>query len=80
MIVAAIGYPIWGYLFDRFARPRLLALASMLWGATTALSAMATTFPAFLIARGSTGIDDSSYPGLFSLTADYFSPARYAAG
>ncbi|MCC7209160.1 MAG: MFS transporter [Anaerolineae bacterium] len=74
LIVAALGYPIWGYLFDRHARPKLLALASVLWGLTTALSAVVTTFPAFLITRGSTGIDDSSYPGLFSLTADYFSP------
>lgn len=74
LIIAAIGYPVWGYLFDRFARPGLLALASMLWGATTALSAVVTTFPAFLTARGSTGIDDSSYPGLFGLAADYFGP------
>lgn len=74
LVVAAIGYPIWGYLFDRFARPRLLAVASFIWGATTMLSAVVTTFPAFLVARGSTGIDDSSYPGLFSLTADYFNP------
>jgi MFS family permease len=28
----------------------------------------------FLVTRGSTGIDDSSYPGLFSLIADYFGP------
>jgi len=74
LVVAAIGYPVWGYLFDRYARAKLLALASFIWGITTTLSAAAGTFPAFLLTRGSTGIDDSSYPGLFSLVADYFPP------
>lgn len=32
------------------------------------------TYPAFLATRASTGIDDSSYPGLFSLVSDYFGP------
>lgn len=27
-----------------------------------------------MITRSSTGIDNSSYPGLYSLLADYFSP------
>jgi MFS family permease len=51
-----------------------LALASFLWGSTTWLSAIAPTYPTFLVTRASTGIDDSSYPGLFSLVADYFGP------
>ncbi len=74
LIVGAIFYPIWGYLYDRFARPKLLALASFIWGSTTWLSAIAPTYPAFLATRASTGIDDSSYPGLYSLVADYFGP------
>jgi MFS family permease len=32
------------------------------------------TYPAFVAARASTGIDDSSYPGLYTLIADYFEP------
>lgn len=75
LIVGAILYPIWGYLYDRFARARLLALASAIWGATTWLSAIAPTYPSFLATRASTGIDDSSYPGLYSLMSDYFGPA-----
>ncbi|MDX1612819.1 MAG: MFS transporter [Candidatus Promineifilaceae bacterium] len=75
LIVGAFLYPIWGYLYDRFARSKLLALASFIWGSTTWLSAIAPTYPAFLASRASTGLDDSSYPGLFSLVADYFSPA-----
>jgi MFS family permease len=74
MIVGAIFYPVWGYLYDRYARPKLLALASLIWGATTWLNAIAPTYPAFLITRSSTGVDDSSYPGLFSLVSDYFGP------
>ncbi|MGD8458177.1 MAG: MFS transporter [Anaerolineales bacterium] len=74
LIVGTILYPVWGYLYDRYARAKLLALASFIWGSTTWLSAIAPTYPAFMVTRASTGIDDSSYPGLFSLIADYFEP------
>ncbi len=75
LVVAAVFYPLWGYLYDQYARSKLLALASFLWGSTTWLSAIAPTYPAFLASRASTGIDDSSYPGLYSLISDYFGPA-----
>jgi MFS family permease len=74
LIVATILYPIWGYLYDRYARAKLLALASLIWGVTTWFSSVVRTYPAFLITRSSTGIDDSSYPGLYTLIADYFGP------
>ncbi len=74
LVVATVLYPIWGYLYDRYARAKLLALASFIWGATTWLSSIVKTYPAFLATRASTGIDDSSYPGLYSLVADYFGP------
>lgn len=74
LIIGTILYPIWGYLYDRFARAKLLALASLIWGATTWLSAFVRTYPQFLLTRASTGVDDSSYPGLYSLVADYFPP------
>ncbi len=74
LVVATILYPVWGYLYDRYARDKLLALAAFVWGTTTWLSAIVRTYPQFLITRGSTGIDDSSYPGLYSLIADYFGP------
>jgi MFS family permease len=74
LIVGAVLYPIWGYLYDRYARSKLLALASFIWGSTTWLSAIAPTYGAFLATRATTGIDDSSYPGLYSLIADYFEP------
>ncbi|MFP4440730.1 MAG: MFS transporter [Chloroflexaceae bacterium] len=74
LLVGAVFYPIWGYLYDRFSRARLLALAAFIWGTTTWLSARAPTFPLFLASRASTGVDDASYPGIFSLVADYFGP------
>ncbi|HBG74285.1 MAG: MFS transporter [Chloroflexi bacterium GWB2_49_20] len=74
LIIGTILYPIWGYLYDRFARAKLLALASFIWGATTWFSSIVRTYPQFLGTRATTGIDDSSYPGLYSLVADYFPP------
>lgn len=74
LLVGAVLYPLWGYLYDRYARAKLLALASFIWGITTTLNASAPTYPFFLATRASTGIDDSSYPGLHSVIADYFGP------
>jgi MFS transporter, Spinster family, sphingosine-1-phosphate transporter len=74
LIVGAVLYPLWGYAYDRFSRSKLLSLASFIWGSTTWISAIAPTYPLFLATRASTGIDDSSYPGLFSLISDYFGP------
>lgn len=74
LIVGAIFYPLWGYLCDRYSRAKLLALASFIWGSTTWLNAIAPSYSFFLVTRASTGIDDSSYPGMYSLISDYFAP------
>lgn len=74
LVVGAVFYPLWGYLYDRYARSKLLALASLIWGSTTWLNALAPNYSTFLVTRSSTGIDDSSYPGLYSLVTDYFAP------
>ena len=74
IIVSALLYPVWGYLYDRYARAKLLSLASFIWGATTWLNALARSYGVFLATRASTGIDDSSYPGMYSLLSDYFGP------
>ena len=76
LVIGAIFYPLWGYLYDRYSRGKLLSLASFIWGATTWLSAIAPSYNTFLVTRASTGVDDSSYPGLYSLIADYFSPEK----
>jgi len=74
LVVATVFYPIWGYLYDRYARPKLLALAAFIWGATTWMSSLVQSFGLFRITRASTGIDNSAYPGLYSLISDYFGP------
>ncbi len=74
ILVSAVLYLVWGYLYDRYARAKLVALASLIWGSTTWLNALAPNYPTFLATRATTGIDDSSYPGIFSLLSDYFSP------
>ena len=80
LIVGTVLYPVWGWLSDKYNRAKLLAAASFIWGSTTWLSALAPYFhnPArfsdFLVTRSSTGIDDSSYPGMYSLISDLFSP------
>lgn len=74
LVVGFLLYPVWGWLSDKYNRAKLLALASLVWGATTWVSAIAPNFGTFLVTRSSTGIDDSSYPGLYSLVSDYFGP------
>jgi MFS family permease len=76
LLVGGIFYPIWGYLYDRFARPKILALAALIWGSTTWLSAIAGSFGIFVATRASTGIDDASYPGAYSMVSDYFEPTK----
>jgi len=76
LLVGAILYPLWGYLYDRFSRVKLLSLASAIWGGTTMLNASAPSYPFFLVTRASTGIDDASYPGLYSMVSDLFGPER----
>ncbi len=74
LIVGSALYPLWGWLNDKYNRGKLLALASLIWGSTTWFSAIAPTFSSFMVTRSSTGIDDSSYPGMYSLISDLFSP------
>jgi MFS transporter, Spinster family, sphingosine-1-phosphate transporter len=74
LIVGSVLYPLWGWLNDKYNRGKLLALASLIWGSTTWFSAIAPTFNSFLVTRSSTGIDDSSYPGMYSLISDLFHP------
>lgn len=74
LVVGSVLYPVWGWLNDKYNRAKLLALASFIWGSTTWLSAIAPNFNVFLVTRSSTGIDDSSYPGMYSLVSDLFTP------
>lgn len=74
LVVGSVLYPLWGWLNDKYNRGKLLAIASFIWGSTTWLSALAPNFKTFLVTRSSTGIDDSSYPGMYSLISDLVQP------
>ncbi|MHB8106963.1 MAG: MFS transporter [Candidatus Cryosericum sp.] len=74
LVTGGLLFPLWGYLFDRFSRTRLLSIAAAIWGATTWCSAIAPTYGWFVATRAATGIDDASVPGVYSLLADTFEP------
>jgi predicted MFS family arabinose efflux permease len=75
-IVAVIFMPVWGYLFDRYARPPLAALASAIWGGTTILSTFSTNYLELAFTRALTGIDNESYSGIYSFLGDSFPPEK----
>jgi len=58
VILAVIFMPLWGYFFDKFARPPLVALASAIWGVTTILSTFSRNFMELVVTRALTGIDN----------------------
>ncbi|PLJ78229.1 MFS transporter [Infirmifilum sp. SLHALR2] len=74
VLVAAVLYPVWGYLYDRYSRKILAGLAALIWGFTTIFNALSRTFSQFFATRLATGIDDAAPPGIYSLVADYFEP------
>ena len=60
LLVGGVLFPVWGYLFDRYSRARLIALAAAIWGATTWFSAISPSYGWFVTTRASTGVDDAS--------------------
>jgi predicted MFS family arabinose efflux permease len=67
-------YPVWGYLYDRYSRKKLIALSGVIWGVTTWLNTVPRTFAGFFVTRTLTGIDDTPPSGMNSLVSDYFPP------
>jgi len=75
ILVAAVLYPVWGYLADRYSRRLLASAAAIIWGLTTLVNASARSFEQFFATRLFTGIDDAAPPGIRSLLFDYFEPS-----
>ena len=75
LLVGAVLYPLWGYLYDRFAAPScwpwLRSSGVLPPGSEQSPPHILPSLPA----APSTGIDNSSYPGLYSLISDYFGPS-----
>ncbi|MDW8034112.1 MAG: MFS transporter [Nitrososphaerota archaeon] len=78
IIVAVIFMPLWGYLFDKYKRPPLVALASTIWGSTTIFSTFSRNYVELITTRSITGIDNQATSGLMSFLGDYFPPEKRA--
>jgi len=63
---------LWGYLFDRHSRVKILALISFFWGVTSWLVGISPTLATYLVSSASGGIDNLSISGVFSLVGDFF--------
>lgn len=67
MLVAAYvpGYvlfsPIFGYLGDRYNRPKLMAFGVFLWSLATLLTGASSSFTLFLLARLLVGVGEASF-------------------
>lgn len=75
-LVAVIFMPLWGYLFDKYARPVLAALASAIWGGTTVFSTFSRNYVELAFTRALTGIDNEVSSGIVSFISDHFPPER----
>lgn len=78
ILVAVAFMPLWGYLFDKYARPPLVALASAIWGCTTMFSTFSANYTQLILTRSATGIDNQATSGLMSFLGDYFPPEKRA--
>jgi MFS family permease len=56
--------PIFGYLADRFHRPRLVAAGVALWSLATIGAAFVHTYPALLLTRSLVGVGEAAYASL----------------
>lgn len=76
--IAAVLYPFWGFLYDKYSRRLLVSLAAVVWGFTSLINALSRSFAEFFVTRLSTAVDDAAPPGMSSLVLDYFEPERRA--
>lgn len=56
--------PVFGYLGDRYNRPRLIATGLVIWAASTFMCSFAQTYWQLLVLRGIVGIGEASYAAL----------------
>lgn len=67
---------VWGILFDRHSRKRLLSIAGFLWGATAWMMGISPTFATFNLSKAAFGISRASYSGIFAMVGDLFKPTN----
>jgi MFS family permease len=76
VIFAMVFLPIWGVLFDRHTRKRVLSLAGFLWGVSAWLMGIAPTFPTYNISRVLSGMASAGYSGIYAMVGDLFKPTN----
>jgi MFS family permease len=75
-LYSVAGLPL-GWLVDRVSRRNLLLAGLLFWSAMTVACGLATSFAGLFAARLGLGIGAAIYdPAVFSMVADYVSPAR----
>jgi MFS family permease len=71
--------PVFGYLADRFHRPRLVAGGVALWSLATLGAAFVHSYPALLVTRSLVGVGEAAYASLGpAMLADGFPEADRA--
>ena len=77
-LYSTLGIPI-ARLADRSNRVRIIAIAVFVWSGMTAITGLARSYPALLLARIGVGIGEAGCsPPAHSLISDYFQPERRA--
>lgn len=74
IIFSLIFFLVWGFLFDRHSRRRLISLAGFLWGVSAWLMGLAPTFALFNVSKAFSGIDRASHSGIYAMIGDLFKP------
>jgi predicted MFS family arabinose efflux permease len=69
--------PIFGWLGDRWSRPRLMGLGVGVWSLATAVSGLVRSYGALLFGRALVGIGEASYGSVApAMLTDAYEPAR----
>jgi MFS family permease len=79
ILVYMCAAPLFGYLADRFHRPRLVACGVALWSLATLGAAFVHSYPALLVTRSLVGVGEAAYATLGpAMLADGFPEAERA--
>ena len=76
VLFAIFLFLVWGILYDRHSRRRLISLAGFLWGVSAWLMALAPTFALFNVSKAVSGIDRASHSGIYAMVGDLFKPTN----
>ena len=64
VVVYMLAAPIFGWLADRYHRPRLVAAGVALWSLATMMAAFVHSYPMLLLARSLVGVGEAAYATL----------------